>query len=86
MADITLFKLPTEPEEFGVALEPAKLRRLNFSALEFDTMQRAIIEYMKAYFPAQFNDFSANNGIIMLTELVITLYFQMHIPMISSGI
>jgi phage-related baseplate assembly protein len=66
----TLFELPTDPEEFGVILEPARLRRLNFSALEFQTMRRAIIEYIKTYYPTRFNDFVANNGIIMMTEVV----------------
>ena len=66
----TFFKLPTQPEEFGVALPPAQLRRLDFSALEFPTLRRALVEYIKTYFPDTFNDFVANNGIIMLMELV----------------
>ena len=68
--DRTLFDLPTEPEEFGVVLEPAALRRINFSALEFPTMRAAQIEYIRTYFPSQFNDFVENNGSIMLVELV----------------
>lgn len=70
MADETFFDLPTDPEEFGVVLEPAKLRRIDFSALEFEEMRRALIEYIKTYFPDQFNDFVSNNGIIMIIELV----------------
>lgn len=66
----TFFNLPTDPEEFGVILEPAKLRRIDFSALEFDTVRRAAIEYIKTYHTDQFNDFVSNNGIIMLTEVV----------------
>lgn len=68
--DSTLFDLPTQPEEFGVVLEPASLRRINFSALEYPELRRALIEYIQTYFPDQFNDFVANNGIIMLLELV----------------
>ena len=68
--DETLFDLPTSPEEFGVVLEPASLRRINFSALEYPEMRRALIEYIQTYFPEQFNDFVANNGIIMVLELV----------------
>lgn len=64
------FKLPIDPEEFGVVLEPARLRRIDFSALEYPEMRRAIIEYIKTYYPDQFNDFVANNGVIMITELV----------------
>lgn len=70
MAETTFFKLPTDPEEFGVVLDPPKLRRINFSALDFATIRRAIIEYMKAYYPDRFNDFVTNNGIIMVSELV----------------
>lgn len=69
MAD-TLFDLPIDPEEFGVVLEPASLRRIDFSALEFPEMRRALIEYIRTYYPDQFNDFVANNGIIMVIELV----------------
>lgn len=70
MAEKTFFELPTNPEEFGIVLEPARLRRIDFSALEYAEIRRVIIEYMKTYFPDIFNDFVANNGVIMLTELV----------------
>lgn len=66
----TLFELPVDPEEFGVVLDPANLRRIDFSALEFEEMRRALIEYIRTYYPDQFNDFVANNGIIMVVELV----------------
>lgn len=66
----TLFDLPTAPEEFGVSLPPANLRRLDFSALDFETMRRACIEYIKTYYADDFNDFVASNGVIMLTELI----------------
>jgi len=66
----TLFQLPVDPEQFGVLLPPADLRRLDFSALEFTTARRALIEYIRTYFPDDFNDFVANNGIIMLVELL----------------
>lgn len=65
-----IFDLPTQPEEFGVTLQPAQLRRLNFSALDFNTLSRAAIEYIKTYFPETFNDFVASNGVIMLVELM----------------
>ena len=66
----TYFALPTAPEEFSVLLPPAALRKIDFSALEFATARRAVIEYIKTYFPNEFNDFVANNGIIMLVELL----------------
>ena len=70
MAEETIIDMPNTPEEFGVALAPAELRRLDFSALEFSTLRRAGIEYIRTYYPDDFNDFFANNGIMMLLELV----------------
>lgn len=64
----TLFQVPTNPEEFGVALQPAQLRRLNFSALDYGTLRRAGIEYVNTYFSDIFNDFVAANGFIMFLE------------------
>jgi len=66
----TIFKLPTDPEEFGVKLPTANLRRINFTALEFDTIIRACVEYIKTYYPTQFNDFVENNGIVMLMDVL----------------
>lgn len=66
----TLFDLPNSPEAFGVVLPPARLRRLDFSGLDYTTSRRAIIEYIRTYYPEQFNDFVASNGIIMLTEII----------------
>lgn len=65
-----LFLQPNSPEEFGVVLAPAELRKLDFSALDFNTLNRAGIEYIRTYFPNDFNDFFASNGIIMMLELV----------------
>ncbi len=66
----TLFDLPNSPDEIGVILTPASLRRIEFSALDFPTARRAIIEYIKTYFPNDFNDFVASNGIIMIMEVI----------------
>jgi len=66
----TLFQLPTDPEEFSVLLPPSELRKIDFSALEFSTARRALIEYIKTYFPNDFNDFVNNNGVMMLVELL----------------
>lgn len=64
-----VFELPNAPDEFGVALAPADLRTLDFSALDFSALNRAGVEYIRTYFPDNFNDFFANNGVIMLLEL-----------------
>ena len=69
----TLFDLPTEPDEFGVLLPPANLKRLDFSGLEYTTARRAILEYIKTYFPNEFNDFVASNGIMMIMEILASI-------------
>lgn len=66
----TLFDLPNSPEAFGVVLPPARLRKIDFSGLDYTTARRAIIEYIMTYYPDQFNDFVASNGIMMLVEIV----------------
>jgi len=66
----TLFELPLVPDEFGVVLSPPNLRRIDFSGLDYPTARRAIIEYIRTYFPDDFNDFIASNGIIMLIEIL----------------
>lgn len=68
--DKTLFDLPIAPNEFGVVLAQPNLRRIDFSGLDYPTARRAIIEYIKTYFPDDFNDFVASNGIIMLMEIL----------------
>ena len=65
----TLFALPTAPEQFSVLLPPATLRKLDFTALDFPTARKAVIEYIQTYFPDNFNDFVSNDGIIMLAEM-----------------
>ena len=65
-----LFETPNSPEEFGVVLVSPDLRRIDFSALDYDRMQRAAIEYIKTYYPNNFNDFVASNGFMMIVELV----------------
>lgn len=69
MSEKTLFDLPSAPEQIGVLLPPAKLRRINFSALDFTTAQRATVEYIQSYYPEEFNDFVASSGVIMMTEI-----------------
>lgn len=66
----TLFDLPIAPDEFGVLLPPADLRRLRYSALDFETARRANVEYIRTYFPDVFNDFVASSGLIMLLEII----------------
>lgn len=66
----TLFDLPNTPQQFGVVLEPANLRSLDFSGLDYDTSRRVMLEYIKTYYPNEFNDFIASNGLVMLLEII----------------
>lgn len=65
----TLFDLPISPDQISVLLPPSELRKIDFSALDFATARRAQVEYIKAYYSGDFNDFVSNNGVIMLLEL-----------------
>lgn len=65
-----LFETPNSPEEFGVVLISPDLRRIDFSALDYDRMQRAAVEYIRTYYPNNFNDFTSSNGFMMIVELV----------------
>lgn len=69
-SEIDYFNLPTDPDDFSVLLPQAQLRRLNFTALDFKSLRRVIIEYIKTYYPDQFNDFVAANGYIMTLEIL----------------
>jgi hypothetical protein len=50
---------------------------MNFSAFDFNTIRRAIIEYMQTYFPNDFNDYTASNGYMMLVEICAQLISAM---------
>lgn len=60
--------IPVQGGQSEVQLESQ--RTIDFSALDYDTSRRAIIEYIKTYFPNEFNDFIASNGLMMLIEIV----------------
>lgn len=64
------FITPTDPEGFGVTLPRRDFRTIDFSALEFDTLMRAVTEYVKTYYKDEFNDLVANNGFMMIAEIV----------------
>ena len=65
-----IFDVPNSPDEFGVILAPPELRKLDFSALDYESMMRTGIEMIRSYHPQDFNDFFASNGVIMMLELV----------------
>lgn len=66
----TYIELPTVPEQIGVSLPSSDLRSIDFTALDFDTARRSILEYIRTYYPNDFNDFIASNGIVMIMEII----------------
>jgi len=66
----TEIKLPTEPRSFAIDLPPANLRALDFSALDYNNARQSIIEYLRTYYPQDFNDFVASNGLIILIDII----------------
>lgn len=66
----TIIDIPISPEEVGVNLPPSQLRRIDFSALDFEALRRSLMEYVRTYFPEDFNDFALSNGFMMLGEVV----------------
>ncbi len=66
----TLFDLPIDPNQFGVVLPDSDLRNIDFSALDYDTARRAMIEYIRTYYPDDFNDFVASNGVMMILDII----------------
>lgn len=66
----TIIDVPINPEEIGVNLPPSSLRRIDFSALDFESLRRSLVEYVRTYFPEDFNDFVNSNGFMMLMEIV----------------
>lgn len=66
----SFFDLPSAPEEFGVVLTPPELRRINYTALEWHPLVRAFVEYIKTYFPNEFNNFVTHTGVMMMAELL----------------
>lgn len=85
--DETLFDLPNSPDEFGVVLPQPNLRRIDFSGLDYETARRAALEYIKTYYPDDFNDFVASNGIMMLVEIIasITAKLSLRGDMVSQN-
>lgn len=66
----TYFDLPNAPDQISVNLNSSKDRRIDFSGLDFDTAMRGMVEYIRTYYPDLFNDFTANNGMIMMMEII----------------
>jgi len=66
----TIIDLPISPEEIGVSLPPSQLRRIDFSALDFEALRRMGVEYVRTYFPEDFNDFTISNGFVLFLEIV----------------
>jgi len=59
--------------EFATSLPHANLRRIDFTALDYNTNRLALIEYVKTYYPNDFNDFVSSNGFIILMDILASL-------------
>jgi hypothetical protein len=64
------FNIPTEPKDFSVDLPSSDLRSIDFSALDYEAARRTIIEYVRTYYPNDFNDFVTSNGFIILIDII----------------
>jgi len=69
----TEINIPTEPRSFAVELPSSNLRQLDFSALDYDTARQSLIEYVRTYYPDDFNDFVASNGFVILMDIIAAL-------------
>lgn len=66
----TFFDLPSSPDQISANLNNSQNRRIDFSGLDFDTSLRAMIEYIQTYYADIFNDFTPNNGMMMMSEIL----------------
>ena len=44
-------------------------QQINFSAWDFNTIKESLIDYLKLYYPEDFNDFTENSDLIAILEL-----------------
>lgn len=72
MSETINFSLPSVPDDFAVSIPTSDLRRIKYSALDYRTSLRAMIEYLKSYYPDDFNNFVASNGYIAAMEIIAT--------------
>lgn len=69
----TEINIPTQPRSFAVDLPASNLRQLDFTALDYETARRSILEYVATYYPNDFNDFVASNGFVILMDIISAL-------------
>lgn len=66
----TNFNIPTEIRDFSVDLPSVDLRNIDFTVLDYETARRTIIEYVRTYYPNDFNDFVSSNGFMILIDIL----------------
>lgn len=64
------FQMPNAPEEYTIELPDIDINKINFSALDYQTIQKLIIEYISLYHKDKFNDFAAHNAVTMISEII----------------
>lgn len=64
------FQMPNAPEEFEIDNADISIDKINYSILDYKTIQKLIIEYISLYHKDKFNDFVEHNAFQMLSELI----------------
>lgn len=70
---MTTIVIPSVPLGFATNLPDASLRRIDFTALDYNANRQALIEYIKTYYPNEFNDFVASSGLIILMDIIASI-------------
>lgn len=70
---MTQITIPIDPSEFAVNLPDASLRRIDFTALDYNANRQILIEYVRTYYPNDFNDFVSSNGFIILMDIIASI-------------
>ena len=70
---MTTIIIPPEPLGFATNLPSASFRRIDFTALDYNANRQALIEYIKTYYPNEFNDFVASSGLIILMDIIASI-------------
>ncbi len=69
MTEVTI-TIPTSPESFATNLPDSNLRSIDFTAFDYETNRQILIEYVRTYYPNDFNDFVASNGFVILMDII----------------
>lgn len=69
MTQITI-STPNKINDSVVSLQRSPVQDIQFSAMDYDTVVRSIYEYIRTYYPNTFDNFTPDDGLVMLIEIV----------------